>query len=225
MNEGWASYWHSTIMTQKAMTDADVVDFADRHAATMMMAPGTINPYKLGLELYRDIEERWNKGRHGREWDECNDMQRKATWDTGEMRGREKIFEVRKLYDDIGFVSEFLTPEFCQKHKLFAFDYNRGTGSFEIASREFEAIKEKLLFSLTNSGQPFISVDDGNYKNRSELLLVHDYFGTDLDTQYVRETMLNFQLIWGRPVNLLSKVSDQEILYTHDGKDFTEGRP
>src|SRR5690606_33260026 len=34
MNEGWASYWHSTIMTQKALRDAEVIDYADRHAGT-----------------------------------------------------------------------------------------------------------------------------------------------------------------------------------------------
>ena len=34
MNEGWATYWHSTIMTQQALTDAEVIDFADQHCGT-----------------------------------------------------------------------------------------------------------------------------------------------------------------------------------------------
>src|SRR5688572_9703369 len=29
MNEGWASYWHSKIMTEKALTSAEVIDYAD----------------------------------------------------------------------------------------------------------------------------------------------------------------------------------------------------
>ena len=29
--------------------------------------PGALNPYKLGIELFRDIEERWNKGQFGKE--------------------------------------------------------------------------------------------------------------------------------------------------------------
>ena len=28
---------------------------------------GRLNPYKLGIELFRDIEERWNKGQFGKE--------------------------------------------------------------------------------------------------------------------------------------------------------------
>src|SRR6516164_7432183 len=55
MNEGWASYWHSTIMTQKALKPDEVVDFADHHSGTMAMQRGRINPYKLGIELLRDI--------------------------------------------------------------------------------------------------------------------------------------------------------------------------
>ena len=29
MNEGWASYWHSKIMTEKALKDSEVIDFCD----------------------------------------------------------------------------------------------------------------------------------------------------------------------------------------------------
>ena len=35
--------------------------------------PGRLNPYKLGIELFRDIEDRWNKGQFGQEYDECDD--------------------------------------------------------------------------------------------------------------------------------------------------------
>jgi spore cortex formation protein SpoVR/YcgB (stage V sporulation) len=51
LNEGWASYWHSAIMTQRALSDAEVVDFADQHSGALAMAPGRINPYKI-IELF-----------------------------------------------------------------------------------------------------------------------------------------------------------------------------
>src|SRR3954465_1042451 len=34
LNEGWASYWHSTMMTQKALLPSEVIDFADHHSGT-----------------------------------------------------------------------------------------------------------------------------------------------------------------------------------------------
>ena len=67
MNEGWASFWHSTIMTNKTLHPSELVDYADHHSGTMATQPGRLNPYKLGIELFRDIEERWNKGQFGPE--------------------------------------------------------------------------------------------------------------------------------------------------------------
>jgi stage V sporulation protein R len=110
MNEGWASYWHSTIMTTKALTADEIIDYADHHSGTLGTRPGALNPYKLGIELYRDIEERWNKGRFGKEWDECDDLRTRRAWDKNLGLGREKVFEVRKHYNDVTFIDTFLTP-------------------------------------------------------------------------------------------------------------------
>src|SRR3989338_2138469 len=104
MNEGWAAYWHSKIMTKKALGDAEIIDYADHNAGTLAVSPGKINPYKLGVELFRDIEDRWNKGRFGKDYDECRDMQEKMSWDKKMGQGREKIFEVRRVYNDITFI-------------------------------------------------------------------------------------------------------------------------
>ena len=38
MNEGWASYWPSKIMTEKALRDSEVIDFCDHHAGVMAMS-------------------------------------------------------------------------------------------------------------------------------------------------------------------------------------------
>ena len=154
MNEGWASYWHSTIMTRQGLEPADVVNYADHHSGTMASSPTRLNPYKLGIELLRDIEDRWNKGRFGKEYDECDDMRERRNWDTNAGLGRQKIFEVRRIYNDLMFIDEFLTHDFCRQHKLFSFNYQSDTDTYNIESREFPKIKERLLYSLTNIGQP-----------------------------------------------------------------------
>ncbi|MBE7554014.1 MAG: SpoVR family protein [Anaerolineales bacterium] len=222
MNEGWASYWHSQIMTQKALTDAEVVSFADHHAGVVATSPGRLNPYKLGLELLRDIEERWDKGKFGKEYEECDDIKTKRNWDRQLGLGRQKLFEVRRLYNDVTFIDEFLTPEFAVEQKLFTYRYNRNHDVYEIASREFKAIKEKLLFQLTNFGQPFIYVEDGNYHNRGELYLRHRHEGVDLKQDYARDTLRNIQRIWTRPVNLETVIDDKKVMILFDGSDFKE---
>ena len=35
MNEGWASYWHSTMMTEKCLKDSELIDYADHHSGTL----------------------------------------------------------------------------------------------------------------------------------------------------------------------------------------------
>jgi stage V sporulation protein R len=218
MNEGWASYWHSTIMTKHALTDAEVVDFADHHSGTMATSPTRLNPYKLGIELFRDIEERWNRGQFGSEWEDCDDLVAKHEWDRELGLGRDKIFEVRRIHNDVTFIDTFLTPEFCAKHKMFSFAYNDVTDYYQIASREFPAIKRQLLDNLTNHGRPFVYVRNGNHANRGELLLWHDYAGIELKQDYARDCLENLHRLWGRPVHIETVVDDVVTRLSYDGR-------
>jgi len=222
MNEGWASYWHSTIMTKNALKSSEIIEFADKHAGVMAMSRQNINPYKIGIELFRDIEYRWDTGRFGKEYNECTDMETRENWNRPTGLGREKIFEIRRTHNDVTFIDEFFTPEFCERMQLFTYKHNPRTGRFEIDTRDFDEIKGKLLTSLTNFGQPVIEVESGNYANRGELHLVHQHQGVDLDVNFASATMRNIAAIWGRPVNLSTIQEDKEITYFHDGKEMKE---
>ena len=218
MNEGWASYWHSTIMTRHALRDEDIVNYADHHSGTMATSPHRLNPYKLGIELFRDIEERWNKGQFGPEYEACDDLHERANWDRQLGLGREKIFEVRRIHNDVTFIDTFLTPEFCAKHRMFTFAYNDASNYYEIASREFRKIKRQLLDGLTNHGRPFIYVVDGNFRNRGELYLKHRYAGVELKLDYARDTLANLAKLWARPVHIESVIDDKPTVLSFDGK-------
>ena len=154
MNEGWASYWHSTIMTRQGLAPADLICYCDHHSGTMASSPTRLNPYKLGIELFRDIEDRWNRGRFGKEYEECDDLDARRHWDTQAGRGRQKIFEVRKIHNDLTFIDTFLTLEFCREHKLFSFGYNEGTDTYDIESREFPKIKASPAVQPHQHGPP-----------------------------------------------------------------------
>jgi stage V sporulation protein R len=221
INEGWASYWHSTIMTQKALSPSELIDYADHHSGTMAMSRTRLNPYKLGIELLRDIEMRWNTGRFGKEFEECDDLEKKRTWDKQLGLGRQKIFEVRRVHNDITFIDNFLTPEFCVQHNLFSFAYQEQAGQHFIESRDFEKIKQRLLFSLTNFGKPWIYVIDGNFRNRGELLLKHAHSGVDLKLDQAADTLGNVQAIWGRPVHLTTLVDGKPTTLSFDGTDHS----
>ena len=222
MNEGWATYWHSKILTEKALTTPEIIDYADACSGVLASSPGQLNPYKLGVELFRHIESRWNKGQFGKEWEECDSLEAKQSWDLRLGLGRKKIFEVRKLYSDITFIDEFFTLEFCIDQKFYTVGHNDRTGNWEILSREFRKVKEQLLRSLTNRGQPAIQVEDGNFENRGELLLRHRHEGTDLDIGQAQDTLRNLFKVWSRPVMLVTKLDNKGKMLRFDGSGYSE---
>jgi stage V sporulation protein R len=216
MNEGWATYWHSTLLTERALEDDELLEYADAHAATLASKPGSLNPYKLGLELWRDIEDRWDRGRFGPEWSRCDDFAKRKAWDTRAGMGRQKLFEVRRAYNDVTFIDEFLTEDFVREKRLFV--YKRGSDEeMVVSSREWRQVKETLLRDLTNLGNPIIEVQDANHRNRGELLLRHRWDGLDLRLDYARDTMEALYRIWRRPVHVATQVEGHGRILAYDG--------
>ncbi len=66
------------------------MDYADHHSGTLGSSRVRMNPYKLGVELFRDIEDRWDKGRFGKEYEECDDVGQREQWDQKNGSGQGK---------------------------------------------------------------------------------------------------------------------------------------
>ncbi len=223
MNEGWATFWHSRMMTRFHLRDDELITYADHHSGTLATSPGRLNPYKMGVELFRDIEDRWNRGRFGKEYDECESIEQRRAWNTGLDQGTDKIFEVRRVYNDVTFIDEFLTPEFVDRHDLYHYRYDPATGRMVVVNRDFDVIKQTMLFMLTNHGQPYIYVVDGNYANRGELYLGHKHIGVDLDIKYTAECLKNLFTIWRRPVHIQARIKEEMMLFTcEDGENVKQ---
>jgi len=222
LNEGWASYWHSKMMTEICpLEPSEIIDYCDHNAGVIANHPGQLNPYRLGVELLRHVENRWNRGQFGIDYLNCQDRRVRQEWDTQVGLGRKKLFEVRQFHNDITFIDEFLDEDFCHESKMFLYDQDPRTGKYVVASREFSAVKKQLLTQLTNFGQPVIRVVDGNFHNRKELLLQHAHEGVDLQQDFAMECLKNLHQIWTRPIHLdtiLDKVPKRIIF---DGETQT----
>lgn len=60
MNEGWAAYWESTMMTDERFAgDDEFLNYADHMAK--VLASGGLNPYSLGMELWEYVENTTNR--------------------------------------------------------------------------------------------------------------------------------------------------------------------
>ncbi|MEJ2422692.1 MAG: SpoVR family protein [Acidobacteriota bacterium] len=223
MNEGWAVFWHTRIMQARGLAPGDVVEYADENAKVVAAHKGRLNPYRLGYFLFEDIRERWEKGRHGPDWETCTNRAERDNWDTKEGRGMEKILEVASAYNDAQFVDAFLTPDFAVKNRMYMFRFHAKENAFIIESREFERVKQALLAHLTNGGEPIIELADANYKNRSELFLKHRHAGVDLKLDEAQRTLHALYGLWRRPVNLETQVGGQLKRLGFNGtEDFEE---
>ena len=219
MNEGWATYWHSKLMTQHFLDAAEIVHYADQHSGVVHMQPGGFNPYKIGVELFKDIERRWNKGQHGQAWERLDSIGAQLAFDDASNKGREKIFEVRRIYNDVSFIDEFLTEDFVERHRMYQHARDPHTGELKVVSRDFRRVKQTLLHHLTNAGQPFIFVVDANYRNRGELVLGHQFTGPEVELARAGEVLRALRHLWGRPVHLMLRLSDEPTLLSLEGPD------
>ncbi|WP_018259226.1 SpoVR family protein [Halomicrobium katesii] len=127
-----------------------------------------------------------------------------ALADVDYSRGWDRMREVRESHNDVTFLNEFLTQEFVDEHDYFTYEYTHSSGDFRATSTAAEDVKKKLMLQFTNFGKPTITVADGNYRNRNELLLTHQYNGVVLDLEQAAETLQRVFELWGRPVNLLT---------------------
>lgn len=218
MNEGWAVFWHTRIMVAKGLGPGDMVPYADEHSKIVAPWSGRLNPYRLGWHLFEDIKDRWDRGRHGPDWEACQDLHKRERWDTREGKGMEKVFEVRAAFNDAQFVDNFLTPEFALKSRLFTFKLRPRENAYVLESREFEKVRQALLAHLTNGGEPILQIEDANHKNRAELFLRHVHPGVDLKVQEARQTLHALYGVWRRPVNLETLFQGQRKVYTYDGQ-------
>ncbi len=216
MNEGWATYWHERIM-QRLFADKFLDSEAHGifnlyNARVKAHNPRSLNPYLLGHALYCDIEERWNKGRFGREYEEVRTAKEREDWDRGLRKGREKIFDVRRTYMDWFFVDEFLTPELVDRLQLYLYVEHEREEVYEtvVEETDWHVVKRLLVQNMMNWGVPRIMLLDGNYQGSLQLYLRHTYEGLPLDEEYCRKTLEHLFALWGRPVYL-------ETREPHDG--------
>jgi len=219
INEGFASWLDYHIMAKNGLVglgqeghDHGIIEYSI-HKMGVLGGKHSMNPYKLGFNLLCDIEERWDKGRFGREYEECQSYRQKEEWDLKLGLGKEKVFEVCKFYDDVNLINEFFTQDFCDKYEFF--DWKKiETGEYVVQSKDAAVIKRKLIEKYTNRGLPDIRLADPNHLGMGIILLEHQWEGRQLYIPYLEETMKAINYITGKTVLLVTRnKNNEEVIY------------
>lgn len=211
MNEGWASIWHSRIMRELDLPTDEHLEFAELHAGVVSPHKGQLNPYYLGYKIFEDIEKRW---------DNPTDEEREKFGRRGG-EGRDKMFEVRELDNDISFLRNYLTEEMCEELDLFVYELV-DEEDWTVTEKRWERVRDQITANKTNFGFPYIEVVDGDYDGNRELYLMHRFEGVELDMKYARKTLEYVYKLWGRDVHLETQVDDEPLIMNYDGNEHDE---
>ncbi|MFD1848742.1 SpoVR family protein [Oceanobacillus bengalensis] len=209
MNEGWASYWHQRILREMDLTTDETIEYSKLNAGVVQPSRTQINPYYLGIKIFEDIEERYNKP---------TEEMRKLGVAAGS--GREKMFEVREIESDISFIRNYLTKELVQREDMYLFE-KKGR-DYRITEKDHEQVRDQLVNMRVNGGFPYITVENGDYLRNGELYLLHGYEGIELDLNYLEHVLPYIHQLWGRTVHIETIVEDRQTVYSYDGNKVTK---
>jgi stage V sporulation protein R len=203
MNEGWASYWHETLFLKDDRIRGHEIEFARVNAGVTAMPRVGLNPYALGMRLFYFIEEMADRGKYDYAFQRIDDIRQRQAYDEAAGSGREFIFKVRENYCDFMFISEFFDQDFMTRNNLFVadkrLDQKRMVWQYYVKSRKLKDYRNMLFDSLYHP--PFITVDSGNGKNGA-LTLVHHFEEKPLVRDFIQNTMMGIEYLWGGVVQL-----------------------
>lgn len=206
MNEGWASYWHIRILRELDLNEAETIEFAKLNASVIQPSSTSINPYYLGLKMFEDIERRWDHPTK-----EEREMYARMPG-----QGRKKIFEVRELDSDLSFIRNYLTKDLVEDLDLYV--YEKKGNEWVVSDTAWENVREQLVASRVNGGNPVILVKDGDYMNNGELLLSHQFEGVELDVKYMEKTLPHVYALWGKAVHIETVIEKRNVVFSFNGK-------
>ncbi len=215
MNEGWASYWHEKLFLQDDRIKGHEVEFARVNAGVTSMPRVGLNPYALGMRLFSYIEEIADKGKYSIEFKRLHDAEEREQFDTHTGQGQDFIFKVRENLCDFMFVNSFVEQDFVTRHKLFVAGKRLNTAKmvweYYVKSRKAEDYRQMLIDSLYHP--PHIEIDMEKSSNNT-LYLMHHFEEKPLVSEFIANTMLGIEYLWGGPVQLetseiLSRPSSQ----------------
>lgn len=211
MNEGWATFWHYTIMNEMydrgLVTEGFMLEFMQSHSGVIYQPPynsrfySGINPYTLGFNMMQDIkricqnptaeDKEWFPDIAGSDWLETLD------------------FAMRNFKDE-SFILQFLSPKIMRDLKLFCIlddDHNPVIDVSAIHDENgYRAVREALSsqYNLSNR-EPNIQVFNVDVRGDRSLTLHHTrHKRMPLDEKSADEVIKHVHRLWGFDIKLFS---------------------
>ena len=203
LNEGWASYWHETLFLQDDRIRSHEVEFARVNAGVTSMPRVGLNPYALGMRLFYYIEDMANKGKFSYQFQKIQNEIQRDCFDAKTGAGREAIFHVRENFSDFSFINTFVDQDFMTLNKLFVagkrLNEEQMVWEYYVKSRKVRDYRNMLMDTLYHP--PFVEIIPEKRINNT-LYLNHRFEEKPLVTEFIANTLMGMEYLWGGPVQL-----------------------
>ena len=222
MNEGWASYWHETLFLKDDRIKGHEVDFAKVNAGVTALPRVGLNPYALGMRLFYYIEEMVDKGKNSFAFQRLQDAHARDAFDRKTRKGHDFIFDLRENLCDFTFINDFLDQDFIDRHKLFVagkrLNKRKMVYEYYVKSRKALDYRDMVFGALYHP--PHIIVEP-EFTTETKLYLKHVFEGKPLVNEFIANTMLGIEFLWGGTVML--ETHEVIVPPKSESKDFVVG--
>ena len=208
MNEGWASFWHYTIINQMydegLLTDRFMLEFLHHHTNVIYQPPynsqyySGLNPYTLGFNIFADIR---------RICENPTDEDRYWFPDLAGSNWLQAVHFAGRHFKDESFISQFLSPKLIRDLKLFSVVDDRSKNYLNVSAihdeEGYHQIRQSLSrqYNLSNM-EPNIQVYSVDLEgDRSITLRYTPQNGIPLD-KTADEVLKHLHRLWGFDIKL-----------------------
>lgn len=221
MNEGWAAFWHYTILNklfdEGLVTNQFMMEFLQVHTNVIFQPAfddprySGINPYALGFNIYADIrricenptaeDKQWFPYLVNTSWIKALD------------------FAMRNFKDE-SFIAQYLSPKLIRDMKLFAIVNDESNPDLVISAIHDEGGYQKIRQALSEqynlgSIEPNIQIYNVDRRGDRSLTLRHAQYRNrplGADTEAI---MKHLYKLWGFTVHLESVDDEGKVTETY----------
>ena len=227
MNEGWATFWHYTILNtlydKGLVSDGFIIEFLKTHTNVIFQPAynspyySGINPYALGFAMMSDIrricehpteeDRRWFPEFAGADWVKTLD------------------FAMRNFKDE-SFIAQYLSPKLIRDFRLFSVLDDDSDNYLEVSAIHDDAGYRHVRSALANQynlsvREPNIQVHNVNLRGDRSLTLRHIQHNRQPLAEDTDEIMKHAARLWGFNVRLETMLEDGhvELCYESESDD------
>ncbi len=224
MNEGWATFWHYTILNtlydEGLVNDAFMMEFLQSHTNVVAQPPfnskvySGINPYALGFAMMSDLR---------RICEQPTDEDRHWFPDIAGSDWIKTLHFAMRNFKDESFIAQYLSPRLIREFKLFSVLDDDAQEQLEISAihdeRGYRYIRQSLADQYNlGSREPNIQVYNVNRRGDRSLTLRHTQYNRRPLAESAEQVAKHIARLWGFTVRLEAAAEDDKIEVTHELK-------